>query len=86
MCCQGFILDKFVKLGGGRNDKLEKRKQVGRVLKSSEGHFRNGILDVKHLLRRTSSSRGENNVAGKNCKGKKGKKGRKNKKGFRKKH
>ncbi|KAM4084063.1 hypothetical protein ACB094_08G103500 [Castanea mollissima] len=29
---------------------MGKRKPEDRVLKASEGHFRNGVLDVKHLL------------------------------------
>ncbi|XP_057539912.1 uncharacterized protein LOC130817943 [Amaranthus tricolor] len=29
----------------------EKRKPAGSILKSSEGRFRNGVLDVKHLLK-----------------------------------
>uniref|UniRef100_A0A7C9A3J8 Uncharacterized protein n=1 Tax=Opuntia streptacantha TaxID=393608 RepID=A0A7C9A3J8_OPUST len=41
---------------------VEKRKPEYGVLKSSEGHFKNGILDVKHLLKRaappTDDSRG----------------------------
>ncbi|CAA0821381.1 Unknown protein [Striga hermonthica] len=30
---------------------VERRRPEDRVLKSSEGNFRNGVLDVKHLLR-----------------------------------
>lgn len=29
---------------------MGRRKPEDRVLKASEGHFRNGVLDVKHLL------------------------------------
>lgn len=35
----------------------EKRRPEDGVLKSSEGRFRNGVLDVKHLLRAAPPSR-----------------------------
>lgn len=36
--------------------KEEKHKPEDSVLKSSEGRFRNGVLDVKHLFRNTPST------------------------------
>ncbi|XP_040992833.1 uncharacterized protein LOC121239620 isoform X2 [Juglans microcarpa x Juglans regia] len=47
-------------LGGKHGDSAKRsfgrRKPEDRVLKASEGHFRNGVLDVKHLLHPTNSS------------------------------
>ncbi|KAK9692276.1 hypothetical protein RND81_09G253200 [Saponaria officinalis] len=37
----------------------EKRKPENSVLRSSQGHFRNGVLDVKHLLKATPAPRDE---------------------------
>lgn len=60
------------------------------VLKSSEGHFRNGVLNVKHLLQPSSASKvGDDNKHAVN-KGKKkkknGKKSRGKKKGGGRRH
>ncbi|PIA60049.1 hypothetical protein AQUCO_00400727v1 [Aquilegia coerulea] len=49
-------MDKMLGHSGGRsasssNKVVERRKAEDRVLKSSEGHFSKGVLDVKHLLR-----------------------------------
>ncbi|EXB37188.1 hypothetical protein L484_013553 [Morus notabilis] len=44
------------KYGGGGPKRSEvKRRPEDQVLKSSEGHFRNGVLNVKHLLHQTPS-------------------------------
>ncbi|KAK9182265.1 hypothetical protein WN944_025408 [Citrus x changshan-huyou] len=45
------ILGRFGAKFAGPKRATERRKPEDRVLKSSEGHFRNGVLDVKHLLR-----------------------------------
>ncbi|KAB1227488.1 hypothetical protein CJ030_MR1G010276 [Morella rubra] len=51
------ILGKFGgKHGGNAKRSVGRRKPEERVLKASEGHFRNGVLDVKHLLRPTPST------------------------------
>ncbi|XP_059665429.1 uncharacterized protein LOC132311527 [Cornus florida] len=42
--------------GGGNKKVADKRKAEDRVLKSTEGRFRNGVLDVKHLLKPVASS------------------------------
>ncbi|MBA0767583.1 hypothetical protein Gotri_016453 [Gossypium trilobum] len=50
------ILGRFRgKLGGGSGTKgsTDKRRPEDRVLKSSEGHFKNGVLDVKHLFHKS---------------------------------
>lgn len=80
MCCQGLILDQFAKHCGGRNDRSEKCKPEERVLKSTEGHFRNRMLDVKHLLGPASPSSDNNDTHEKYGKGKKGIKGGKKQK------
>ncbi|GAB2246167.1 hypothetical protein Droror1_Dr00001660 [Drosera rotundifolia] len=43
---------------GGRNTKqtVDRRKPEDSVLRSSEGNFRNGVLDVKNLLRSAAST------------------------------
>ncbi|KAL6536311.1 hypothetical protein OROGR_012883 [Orobanche gracilis] len=41
--------------GSGAKKVDERRRPEGRVLKSTEGNFRNGVLDVKHLLRPPSA-------------------------------
>ena len=33
-----------------KNSKAQKTRPEDRVLRATEGHFKNGILDVKHLL------------------------------------
>ncbi|KAK8595998.1 hypothetical protein V6N13_000662 [Hibiscus sabdariffa] len=53
MLQENMILSRFGgKLGGGSGAKgsVDKRRPEERVLKSSEGHFKNGVLDVKHLF------------------------------------
>lgn len=50
------ILGRFgATLVGDTKKVVEKRKPEDRVLKSSVGNFRNGVLDVKHMLKPTSS-------------------------------
>ena len=56
------ILGRFGGTFGGNYDSGPKRSEVkrrpeDRVLKSSEGLFRNGVLHVKHLLNQTPPSR-----------------------------
>ena len=74
------------KYGEGFERSESKRRPEDRVLKSTEGNFRNGVLDVKHLLHQAPSrevhivpdmfSKGKNKGSGKE----KGKgKGKKNK-------
>ncbi|KAG7950720.1 hypothetical protein I3843_13G130300 [Carya illinoinensis] len=55
-----------------------RRKPEDRVLKASKGHFRNGIPDVKHLLRSTTSSRNNDSSIHVVTKGKKKGDGKKN--------
>eukprot|EP00268_Persea_americana_P030795 TRINITY_DN29840_c0_g1_i1.p1 TRINITY_DN29840_c0_g1~~TRINITY_DN29840_c0_g1_i1.p1 ORF type:complete len:217 (-),score=53.40 TRINITY_DN29840_c0_g1_i1:429-1079(-) len=78
MLQEGLILGKYGTHGNTKK-RLEKRKADDQILKASEGHFKNGILNVKHLLGGASSSRKEDN-AHKVSKGKKKGKGRKGKK------
>ncbi|KAM5585117.1 hypothetical protein ABKV19_004494 [Rosa sericea] len=53
---ENVILGRFGgKSGGGSKRSVEKRRPEDRVLRASEGYFKNGVLDVKHLLRPTSS-------------------------------
>ncbi|CAN6478760.1 unnamed protein product [Victoria cruziana] len=63
-------------------NKGHKNRPEGQVLKISQGNFRNGMLDVKHILRKDEAASGvedHNHVAGK---GKK--RGKKNKQKSRK--
>ncbi|KAI5656699.1 hypothetical protein M9H77_25492 [Catharanthus roseus] len=89
---ESIILGRF-----GGNQRRDSGKAVERsnrhemnVLKSSEGHFRNGVLNVKHLLQPSSASKvGDDNKHAVN-KGKKkkknGKKSRGKKKGGGRRH
>ncbi|XP_057999549.1 uncharacterized protein LOC131178581 [Hevea brasiliensis] len=86
MLQENIILGRFGgKLGGGAKRSMEKRKLENGVLRSSEGYFRNGVLDVKHMLNPASSKDNDssNHVVGKEKKKKKGsgKKNRGKKKG-----
>lgn len=88
---ENMILGRFGgKHGSGTKKVAEKRKPEDRVLKSTVGHFRDGVLDVKQLLKPAASSRDSGNTGGgasshggSKGKGKKKKGGRKkqNKKG-----
>lgn len=83
---ENMVLGRF---GGGSGARrpVEKRKPEDRVLRSTGGHFKNGILDVKHLLNRAPSrddgssshmvSKGKKQNSGDRNKGKKKGGGRK---------
>ncbi|KAL2343056.1 hypothetical protein Fmac_004341 [Flemingia macrophylla] len=74
------------KLGGSSKRSAWKHKPEDRGLKSSEGHFRNGILNVKHLLNSAPSKDHESGTSMSNTmKGNGGKK-KHGKKGAGKKH
>lgn len=78
---QNLILGRFRGgLGNGNKRGGDKRKPENRVLKSTVGNFRNGILDVKHLLH-SSAPRDGGDVTNHAVfnKGKKKKGGKKNK-------
>lgn len=66
---------------------MDKRRPEDRVLKSTEGRFRNGVLDVKHLLHETPTRNSDpgTSMGGKGKKKGKGKKHRGKKKGGNKK-
>lgn len=73
------ILGRFgAKRSGGSRRSTEKRKPEDRVLKASEGRFRNGVLDVKHLLN-SAPSRDDNSTGHPIGKGRKKGSGKKNK-------
>ena len=55
---QDRILGKFTK-SSSRNSKAHKKKPEDRVLKTTEGRFSKGILDVKHLLAPNAPKREE---------------------------
>ncbi|CAK7327474.1 unnamed protein product [Dovyalis caffra] len=69
--------------GSGARRSVEKRKPEDRMLRSTEGHFKNGILDVKHLLNRTPS-RDDGSSSHMTSKGKKQQHGGKRNKGKKK--
>ncbi|XP_021804041.1 uncharacterized protein LOC110748360 [Prunus avium] len=53
---QNMVLGRFGgNFSGGSKRSMEKQRPENRVLKASEGRFRNGVLDVKHLLHATPS-------------------------------
>ncbi|GLT97587.1 hypothetical protein SLE2022_151440 [Rubroshorea leprosula] len=50
---EDLILGQFQrKLSSSAGRSVEKQRPEDRVLKTTEGHFRNGVLDVKHMLHR----------------------------------
>ncbi|CAA0821370.1 Unknown protein [Striga hermonthica] len=52
MAQENAILGRFGAYASNASKKpVERRRPEDRVLKSSEGNFRNGVLDVKHLLK-----------------------------------
>ncbi|KAB2631672.1 hypothetical protein D8674_009191 [Pyrus ussuriensis x Pyrus communis] len=54
---QNMVLGRFGGNSSGSSKRSTERKRPeNRGLKGSEGHFKNGVLDVKHLLRPTSSA------------------------------
>ncbi|GAB4836637.1 hypothetical protein Ancab_001550 [Ancistrocladus abbreviatus] len=72
------------RLGGSARRPVERRKPEEMALKASEGHFRNGVLDVKRLLQPAPSRDSDNGTpvsnkwkkkkgSKKNCGKKKGK-------------
>ncbi|KAL7000019.1 hypothetical protein U1Q18_001169 [Sarracenia purpurea var. burkii] len=78
------ILGRFgAKLGNDAKKVGEKRKPEDKVLKSTVGYFKNGVLDVKHLLQPAATRESDNSTfavdKGKKKKG--GKKSRGKKKG-----
>ncbi|XP_010276340.1 PREDICTED: uncharacterized protein LOC104611112 [Nelumbo nucifera] len=80
MLQEGMVLGRFGHNHVNANKAAEKRKTEDRVLKSSEGYFRNGVLDVKHLLR-PATSRDRDNQTDVFTEGKKRKQSGKNKGG-----
>ncbi|XAR56175.1 hypothetical protein NMG60_11036541 [Bertholletia excelsa] len=89
MLQEGLILGRFGGNFGGERKVPEKRKPEDKVLKSTQGHFRNGVLDVKHLLQPAAPKESDNSSSyavknkGKRKKGgkKQGKKGSGRKRG-----
>ncbi|MED6223037.1 hypothetical protein PIB30_070149 [Stylosanthes scabra] len=83
MLQERLILGQFGGKNSGSSKKsVGKHKAKDRGLRSSEGHFRNGILDVRHLLKSApSTSRDHDTISGKGFK--KGGKGKQGKKGWR---
>lgn len=76
------ILGRFGGNNGSSSRKAAgRRRPEDRVLKSTEGHFRNGVLDVKDLLKPSApkafdseqsfASKGKKKKGGKKNKGKK---------------
>ncbi|XP_065877097.1 uncharacterized protein [Euphorbia lathyris] len=56
---ENMILGRFGgKFGSSNKRSTEKRKPEDRVLKTTVGYFKNGVLDVKHMLN-TASCRGD---------------------------
>ncbi|CAN6577561.1 unnamed protein product [Malus baccata var. baccata] len=54
---QNMVLGRFGGNSSGSSKRsMERKRPENRGLKASEGHFKNGVLDVKHLLRPTSST------------------------------
>ncbi|XP_061336528.1 uncharacterized protein LOC133283651 [Gastrolobium bilobum] len=87
MLQEHLILGKFGgKLGGSSKRSVGKHKLENRGLKSSEGRFRNGILDVKHLLNSASSRDHDTGINTSNTGKRKGSKMTHGKKGAGKKH
>ncbi|XP_020233316.1 uncharacterized protein LOC109813522 isoform X1 [Cajanus cajan] len=74
------------KLGGSSKRSAGKHKLENRGLKSSEGHFRNGILNVKHLLNSAPSRDHESGTRMSNTRKGNGGKKKHGKKGAGKKH
>ncbi|XP_014507279.1 uncharacterized protein LOC106766989 [Vigna radiata var. radiata] len=88
MLQERLIMGKFGgKLGGSSKRSAVKHKPENKGLKLSEGHFRNGILNVKHLLNSAPPRDRETGTNMSNTwKGKGGKKNHGSKKGVGKKH
>ncbi|THG23765.1 hypothetical protein TEA_011655 [Camellia sinensis var. sinensis] len=76
---ENLILGRFgAKLGNGTKKVGEKRKREDMVLKSTEGHFRNGVLDVKRLMKQSAPKERDINTYAFDNEGKKKKGGKKN--------
>ncbi|XP_073135577.1 uncharacterized protein [Henckelia pumila] len=60
---------------------VERRRPEDRAFKTTEGHFRNGILDVNHLLQRSTPRVKDDDIKHAIGKGKKKKGGKKSKGG-----
>ncbi|GLU10320.1 hypothetical protein SLE2022_271360 [Rubroshorea leprosula] len=91
MSQENLILGRFGgKLGNGAGRSAGKHKPEDRVLKTTEGHFSNGVLDVKHMLHGAPSRENDSSThtfnKGKWKKGSKNKKQGKKKGGGRKRH
>ncbi|XP_027346152.1 uncharacterized protein LOC113857981 [Abrus precatorius] len=87
MLQERLILGQFgAKTGGSSKRSFGKHKPENRGLKSSEGRFRNGILDVKHLLNSAPSRDHDNGTNMSNAGKRKGGKKKHGKKGASKKH
>lgn len=77
---QSLILKRFgVNYGSSSRRVAQRRNPEDRVLKSSEGHFRNGVLDVKHLLKPSTSAVPDEKQFAPHNKGGKKNNGKKNK-------
>ncbi|KAI3453938.1 hypothetical protein Pfo_010601 [Paulownia fortunei] len=85
MLQESAILGRFgAYSSSGAKKVAQRRRPEGRVLKSTEGNFRNGVLDVKHLLQPSAPRVADENGRHATSKGKKkkgGKKGNGKKKG-----
>lgn len=81
MLQESAILGRFgTRFNGVNKRSVDKRKPEDRVLKSTAGNFRNGILDVKHMLKPApSASRGGDGGSHEGSKVQKKKGGKKNK-------
>ncbi|XP_031114837.1 uncharacterized protein LOC116018926 [Ipomoea triloba] len=77
---ESLILKRFgVNYGSSSRRVSQRRNPEDRVLKSSEGHFRNGVLDVKHLLKPSASTSPDEKQFAPHNKGGKKNNGKKNK-------
>lgn len=73
---EDLILGRFTKRSSG-GKKEWKRKPEDKVLRSSEGYFKKGVLDVKHLLRSDKPTKDNDVPHEKLSKGKNKRKGNK---------
>ncbi|KAL0407907.1 UNVERIFIED_CONTAM: hypothetical protein Sradi_1725100 [Sesamum radiatum] len=72
------ILGRFgAYCSSGAKKVAERRRPEDRVLRATEGNFRNGVLDVKHLLQPSASRGADDNGRHAISKGKKKKGGKK---------
>ncbi|KAG8649140.1 uncharacterized protein LOC110607436 isoform X2 [Manihot esculenta] len=62
MLQEKIVLGRFgSKVVGGAKRSMEKHKPEKGLLRSSEGYFRNGVLDVKHMLNAAPSKDNDSN-------------------------